>query len=172
MTRPLASKVALITGATRAIGIGAAIARALARDGARVLLHVFRPYDAAQPWGVAADEPERIAAELAEHAEVEWVELDLSDPAAPRALVESAVARFGRLDILVNNACCSEPGAGLTPCRSSWRVCSPTGFSCRDDAGGEAPRRWRKRQVPSRTTEPAPQPAGSSRGAVLMISYS
>ena len=41
---------------------------------------------------------------------MEWVELDLSVPAAPRALVESAVARFGRLDILVNNAFCSEPG--------------------------------------------------------------
>jgi 3-oxoacyl-[acyl-carrier protein] reductase len=110
MDKPLAGRVALVTGATRLRGIGAAIAHALAEDGASLLLHVYRPYDAAQPWGVGADEPERLAAELAARALVETRELDLALPDSTRALVGHAVARFGRLDILVNNAACSEMG--------------------------------------------------------------
>jgi 3-oxoacyl-[acyl-carrier protein] reductase len=110
MGKPLAGRVALVTGTSRMRGIGAAIARALADDGAKLVLHGHPAYDAAQPWGAAPDEPARIAAELARHTEVLCVELDLAQPEAPRALVERALARFGRLDVLVNNACCSEPG--------------------------------------------------------------
>ncbi len=110
MSSPLAGRVALVTGATRAQGIGAAIARALASDGARLLLHSFRPYDAKQPWGVGAQEPEQLAAELVAHSEVEGIEFDLAHPDAARELVARAIERFGRLDILVNNAACSEPG--------------------------------------------------------------
>jgi len=110
MGTALAGRVALVTGATRARGIGAAIARALAADGVQLLLHVYRPYDAAQRWGVAADEPERLAAELAPLAPVELVELDLAQSESARVLVRRAIERFARLDILVNNAACSEPG--------------------------------------------------------------
>lgn len=110
MSTPLAGRVALVTGATRAQGIGTAIARALAADGARLLLHSFRPYDAKQPWGVGAQEPEQLVAELAARVEVEGIELDLARPEAARELVARAMQRFGRLDILVNNAACSEPG--------------------------------------------------------------
>src|SRR5262245_60748930 len=88
MDLPLSGKVALVTGATRAAGIGAAIARVLAGDGASLLLHAFRPYDRAQPWGVGVDEPERLARELSAHVDVAWVERDLMDPAAAPALIE------------------------------------------------------------------------------------
>lgn len=111
MSRDLRGRVALVTGVTRAVGIGAAIARELAVGGADLFLGFYRPYDRKQPWGVGADEPAAIAAELRGlGVEVEALEIDLAQPASPAALVDAVLARFGRLDILVNNAACSEPG--------------------------------------------------------------
>jgi 3-oxoacyl-[acyl-carrier protein] reductase len=110
VTLPLAGRVALVTGATRRAGIGAAIARALARDGASLVVTSHAAYDAAKPWGLADGEPRAVAAELAAlGAEVESIEVDLAAPAAPRELVERAWRRFGRLDVLVNNAVHWEP---------------------------------------------------------------
>ena len=85
----LTGKAALVTGATG--GIGAATARALHAQGARVALT-----------GRRAAELEALAAELGERALV--APADLADPAAPAALVEKVEAEFGALDILVNNA--------------------------------------------------------------------
>ena len=85
----LSGKAALVTGATG--GIGAAIARALHAQGARVALT-----------GRRAAELDALAAELGEGALVATA--DLADPAAPAALVERVEAGFGALDILVNNA--------------------------------------------------------------------
>ena len=50
-TRELTGKVAVITGVGRRAGIGAAVARELARAGAKLLLLYHRAYDAAQSWG-------------------------------------------------------------------------------------------------------------------------
>ncbi|QOR70836.1 SDR family oxidoreductase [Ruania alkalisoli] len=77
---------ALVTGATH--GIGAAIARALARAGAHVVLH-GRDHDA--------------GAELAHTLGGTFVAGDLTDPATPARVVDQA-RRGGDLDILVNNA--------------------------------------------------------------------
>jgi 3-oxoacyl-[acyl-carrier protein] reductase len=85
----LSGKAALVTGATG--GIGAAIARALHAQGARVALT-----------GRRAAELEALAAELGERALA--APADLADPAAPAALVERVETEFGALDILVNNA--------------------------------------------------------------------
>ena len=85
----LAGKTALITGASG--GIGAAIARTLHRQGAKVALS-----------GTRADALESLAAELGERAHV--CPADLRDPAAPDALVAAAEKAAGPLDILVNNA--------------------------------------------------------------------
>jgi pteridine reductase len=84
----------LITGAARRIG--AAIARALHREGARVVLHCNR----------SRAEAERLAAELnaARAGSCFVVQGDLLDaPGLPRIVAEAAAA-FGRLDALVNNA--------------------------------------------------------------------
>jgi len=86
-------KTALVTGAAK--GIGLAVAQHLARDGARVAL-IDRDRDALTE---AADAVEQIktGAALALPA-------DVSDAAAITTAVDSAVARFGGIDIVVNNA--------------------------------------------------------------------
>ncbi len=90
---PLQGKVALVTGASR--GIGAAIARRLARDGARVVVNYSRSLEAAE--AVVKDIQQA-------GGEAGVVQADLSDLAQIRAMVAFALATYGRLDILVNNA--------------------------------------------------------------------
>jgi len=90
----LAGKRALVTGSTS--GIGLAVARALARAGAKVMLNGSR----------TAGDAEALRAALAAEtgAEVAYTAANLAVPASARALVEAAAAAFGGLDILVNNA--------------------------------------------------------------------
>src|SRR3954451_18657346 len=92
MSFDLTGRVALVTGASR--GLGAAMARALARHGATVALHGSRT----EPAAVAA-------AMTAEHgvATVAFA-ADLSQRASADALIAQTLDRFGAIDILVNNA--------------------------------------------------------------------
>jgi 3-hydroxybutyrate dehydrogenase len=92
--RPLGGKVALVTGSTSGIGLG--IATALAGAGAAVVLN-----------GLGGREDLRRLREDIERAngvEAMTSPADMSDPAAIEEMVETALARFGRVDILVNNA--------------------------------------------------------------------
>lgn len=101
----LTGKIALVTGASRKIGIGAAIARSLAAAGADVCFTHHAPYDAEMPWGADADGPAPLLAEL--HAlgvRAEALPLDLGDPAAIGALFPAIHQRLGPVDILINNA--------------------------------------------------------------------
>ncbi|NUT32493.1 MAG: SDR family oxidoreductase [Hamadaea sp.] len=91
MTSP--RHVALVTGSTS--GIGEAIARRFAADGAAVVVHSR----------TSRDEGERLAKEVDGH----YVQADLADEEQARDLVAQAVARYGRLDVLVNNAGISWP---------------------------------------------------------------
>ncbi|MBT9499054.1 MAG: 3-hydroxybutyrate dehydrogenase [Zoogloea sp.] len=90
----LAGKTALVTGSTS--GIGLAVARALARAGAKVMLNGSRP---------AAD-AEALRVELSAEAGVEvgYTQANLAEGASARALVEATIAAFGSVDILINNA--------------------------------------------------------------------
>ena len=101
---PLQDRVVLVTGASRRIAIGAAIARRAVADGASVLLHTWQPHDAEQPWGADPDGPEALLDELrAAGGSVEHVSLDLSEPDAPAALVAAARDAFGHVDAVVAN---------------------------------------------------------------------
>ncbi len=89
----LSKRVCLITGAGRRVG--AAIAVRLARAGCRVAVHYRSSASAAA---------EVVAACRACGVDAADFAADLSDPAAPEALVAAVLARFGALDVLVNNA--------------------------------------------------------------------
>jgi len=89
----LAGKVAIVTGSSR--GIGAAIAKRLAADGAKVGITYTKGADAA---AAVVKEIERTGGKAIAF------QADATDAAAVKAAVEKTVAAFGRLDILVNNA--------------------------------------------------------------------
>ncbi len=87
------SKVALVTGASR--GIGAAIARRLARDGFTVVIN----------YAGNVAEAEELAAEIEKTGgRALTAQADVSDPAAVTRMWDSAEAAFGGVDVLVNNA--------------------------------------------------------------------
>jgi 3-oxoacyl-[acyl-carrier protein] reductase len=94
----LDGRIALITGGSR--GIGRAITLAFAREGADVAINYFGPAERGHPEAAA-----QVAAEvesLGRSALV--VEADVGREDAVRAMVDSVHARFGRVDVLVNNA--------------------------------------------------------------------
>lgn len=99
------SRIAIVTGASRAAGIGQAIARELARDGLDVFITYFRPYD--DETGLAGDAREalNLLDELrASGIRASGLELDLSDPACAPRLLDAVVADLGPASVLVNNA--------------------------------------------------------------------
>jgi 3-oxoacyl-[acyl-carrier protein] reductase len=101
---PLKDRVVIVTGASRRIAIGAAIARRVVADGAAVLLHSWVRYDIEQPWDGDPQEPEALLDELRRQGgQVEHVSADLADPDAPAALVSAARASFGHVDAVVAN---------------------------------------------------------------------
>jgi 3-oxoacyl-[acyl-carrier protein] reductase len=105
MILQMSGKVALITGVGRKLGIGAAIARTLARAGATIFTTYYQPFDATTPWGSADQEPQSVLAELEPYGvAAAGVEADLADPSAPAQVVAAANRAFGHVDILVNNA--------------------------------------------------------------------
>jgi 3-oxoacyl-[acyl-carrier protein] reductase len=89
----LSGKVALVTGAGR--NIGRSIARSLARGGAQVLVCVNTSTELAE---------ETVGLIKADGGTAEWAAGDVTDPAQVERIVQTAIDRFGRVDMLVNNA--------------------------------------------------------------------
>jgi NAD(P)-dependent dehydrogenase (short-subunit alcohol dehydrogenase family) len=107
----LRGKVGIVTGASE--GIGRATANALGREGARVVICARR------------QEPlEQAAATIAEDtsAQVVPVVADVMQPADVERLISTALARFGRLDLLVNNAGTSRAASFSTISDEDWQA--------------------------------------------------
>jgi 3-oxoacyl-[acyl-carrier protein] reductase len=102
----LSGKVALVTGASK--GIGAAIAKRLAKDGASVVVNYASSKDGAEAV---------VEAIVKAGGKAVAVKGDVSKPADAEAIVETAVKTYGRLDVVVNNSGVYEfkPLADITP---------------------------------------------------------
>jgi 3-oxoacyl-[acyl-carrier protein] reductase len=108
--RPLHGQVALVTGSARRIG--RAMALALAQDGASVVVNARS----------SRTEAEAVAAEIDTLGGRALVHLaDVTDEAAVEHMTEAAVAAFGRLDILVNNAAIRGETPFLEMSLTQWR---------------------------------------------------
>lgn len=87
----LNGKVAVVTGGSR--GIGAAVVRAFSGAGAKVLFNYQR----------AKNDAEKLVDECGGNAQCVGVQAELSSPQASRQLLDAAVERFGRVDVIVGN---------------------------------------------------------------------
>jgi meso-butanediol dehydrogenase / (S,S)-butanediol dehydrogenase / diacetyl reductase len=105
----VAGRVVVVTGAAR--GIGAAFARALAGEGAHVVV--------ADVDGDRAAETARAIADVGGTAVS--LDVDVSDRAQVRRLIERTVEAFGALNVLFNNAGISRPEAFMDITEDSWR---------------------------------------------------
>ncbi len=103
----LNGKVAVVTGAGRKNGIGAAIARRLAKDGANVVVSDIcaAPTDLPHGGNAAWEELQQVAAEIANLGVTAVpVRTDVTSGEDVASMIAATKERFGRLDILVNNA--------------------------------------------------------------------
>ena len=112
----LKDKVAIITGANNPQGIGAATALAFAREGAKVVLvykRLFRDFDRNKTdkngvdryFAANAGDASLVESKLKSmNADYLILESDISDEASVKAIYEATMARFGKVDVLVNNA--------------------------------------------------------------------
>ncbi|EMI43691.1 SDR family NAD(P)-dependent oxidoreductase [Rhodopirellula sp. SWK7] len=93
MSKKLDGKVAIVTGASK--GIGAAIAKALATEGASVVVNFASSREGA----------DRVVSEITENkGRAVAIQADVSDQGQIQRLLTESIAEFGKLDILVNNA--------------------------------------------------------------------
>ena len=104
----LLSKVAVVTGA--ASGIGLALTRALLAQGAKVVMA-----------DIEVDALEAASVGLGSDAEVLTMVCDVSDPVQVEALRDAAVARFGTVHVVVNNAGVSSAGPVWTQSLEDWQ---------------------------------------------------
>ena len=109
MTETLAGRVVLVTGSSR--GIGAEIAAKAAEEGASVAVHYRTSADGAQR---TVDRARRMG------VEAEAFQADLTDGAQAEGLVGQVIARFGRIDALVNNAGRTQVGPFLDIDPRDW----------------------------------------------------
>src|SRR5256885_14099459 len=98
-------RLAIVTGASRSRGIGAAICLALAQAGVDIFFTHWSPYDHRMPWGAEEDEPDHLQRQVqALGVRCEHMTIDLGTIDAPLRIMQAAQAQLGPASILVNNA--------------------------------------------------------------------
>lgn len=106
--KPLQGRIAIVTGASRLKGIGAAICKALAVQGADVFFTYWTKYDQQFPWGVEQNEQDLLKQQiLGMGVRCGSAEVDLSSPTEITKLFNMVLDQLGDPHILVNNACYS-----------------------------------------------------------------
>lgn len=105
MGTKLQGRVAIVTGASRERGIGTAICRVLAAEGADILFTHWGQYDRTQRYGEDIGWANKLCHELVESGvRAAQLEADLADPMAADAILEYASKTLGTPSILINNA--------------------------------------------------------------------
>lgn len=103
--KQLEGKIALVTGASRLGGIGAAVCREFAKSGCHVFFTYWTPYDETMPWNAGVEEPDRLREELLKlGVKAGSLEMDLTGFGELESLLERVTEEIGPPDILVNNA--------------------------------------------------------------------
>ena len=98
-------RLAIVTGASRRRGIGAAVCLALARAGADIFFTHWSSYDRLRPWGAEEEEPDLLQKLVqALGVRCEHMMVDLAETDAPQRIIQTAQTQLGEASILVNNA--------------------------------------------------------------------
>ncbi|MBZ0288660.1 MAG: SDR family NAD(P)-dependent oxidoreductase, partial [Anaerolineae bacterium] len=104
-------RIALVTGASRKIGIGAAVCRALAAQRLDVAFTHWSPYDATMPWGKDHEAVHELLSDIKSTGVRAFaLEADLTQPDSARTILDAVEAELGMVSILVNNATYSTNG--------------------------------------------------------------
>ena len=107
LNQRLEGRVAIVTGASREQGIGTAVCRKLAAEGADIFFTYWSRYDETEGNGAEYDWPGTLCEQLTEQYGVSsaCMEADLADPVIPLRILEQANKQLGAPSILINNAC-------------------------------------------------------------------
>src|SRR5579859_4519061 len=93
-------RLAIVTGASRRRGIGAAVCLALARAGADIFFTHWTPYDRRMPWGAEEEEPDLLQKLIrALDVRCEHMAADLSEADAPQRIMQTVQAQLGPASI-------------------------------------------------------------------------
>ncbi|KJF18113.1 SDR family oxidoreductase [Acidithrix ferrooxidans] len=99
-------QVALITGVGRRIGIGSAIAKALARDGFDIAYTYWSRYDESMPWGADPEHNSELSNYIANLGGLSiGIEADLSEPSVPSMIFDMVNSKLGPVAVLVLSHC-------------------------------------------------------------------
>lgn len=116
---PLLGRVALVTGASRSVGIGAAIVRRLAADGADVAFTHFLDYDR-EMYDSPEDGPTQLLADITKSGRRGLgIHVDLAQPGFAGPLLDRVTEELGSVDMVINNAAYSTHDAWDTLTESS-----------------------------------------------------
>jgi 3-oxoacyl-[acyl-carrier protein] reductase len=104
-------RIALVTGASRKIGIGAAVCRALAAKGLDVAFTHWSPYDATMPWGKDHEAIHDLLGDIKSTGVRAFaLEADLTQPDSATTILDAIEGELGAVSVLVNNATYSTNG--------------------------------------------------------------